>query len=164
MKKILTGAFLLNGKKARIVCTLRDTDGYISITGCVFPYRCKTAHIAGCCHEEIVKAFPKLKKFINLHLNDCETGLPMHCYSNALFHLVNGKSEYTKEMLQLTDRELLELSALAEYGLHKKHNSWGVSCDKQAEELFSNTCRKMGVETRLRKQMEEFYKYCDTIK
>ena len=163
MKKILHGTFLLDGETARINRTIRDVDGYVSITAEIYPYRCGTPRIAGCCHEYIVKAFPKLKKYINLHLNDCETALPMHCYSNALYWIVNGQSEHAKESLQLTDRELMELQALAEYGLHKKHNSWGISCDKQAEEIFANECRKMGVETRLRKQMDEFYKYVETL-
>ena len=163
MKKILRSTFLLYGQRARIICVIQDIDGYISITGSVFPYKCKTAHFCGCCHEYIVKAFPKLKKYINLHLNDCKTALPMHCYSNALYHLMNGKPEYTKDSLQLTDRELLELQALVNYGLHKSYKYGIWCCDQQAQDLFANTCRKMGIEDRLRKQMADFYDYVNTL-
>jgi hypothetical protein len=43
----------------------------------------------GCMHEEIVKARPDLKIFIDLHLCDYK-GIPIHCVSNGFYHLIEG--------------------------------------------------------------------------
>jgi len=43
----------------------------------------------GCCHEEIIKHFPNLKMFVDLHLCDY-TGAPMYPSANGLYHLTNG--------------------------------------------------------------------------
>lgn len=43
----------------------------------------------GCCHEEILKARPDLKIFVDLHLCDY-LGIPMHPTANGLYHLKNG--------------------------------------------------------------------------
>lgn len=47
-------------------------------------------HIAaGCCHEEILRAFPQFKIFVDLHLCDYK-GNPMHATANGLYHLREG--------------------------------------------------------------------------
>lgn len=44
---------------------------------------------AGACHEEILKHFPELKQFVDLHLCDF-SGAPMHPVSNMLYFIKNG--------------------------------------------------------------------------
>lgn len=45
--------------------------------------------MGGCCHEEILEAFPQFKSFINLHLCDWE-GVPMYAVANGYYHLKQG--------------------------------------------------------------------------
>ena len=57
MKKVLSTKYMYEGKQARITCIIEDINGYISITGAITPYRCRSAHVCGCIHDEIIKAF-----------------------------------------------------------------------------------------------------------
>ena len=165
MKKIINGKTDYCGKTARIYCTITDNDGYISITGDVIPYRCKTAHLMGCIHDEIAKAFPKLKKYLWLHLVKLD-GSVIYEVENTLFNLINGNIEAAKNCLGCaTDEELQKLDSLATYGIHKKtnHGCDGVwfSASKDGEELFAKEVEKLGLKQRRLAAIKEFYAFLE---
>jgi hypothetical protein len=73
----------------------------------------------GCCHDEILKAKPQLKIFINLHLCDYK-GIPTYAVENGFYHLENGfnstktedknfKSKFC-EYYRITDGQFHKLS------------------------------------------------------
>lgn len=87
-----------SGIKADIIVNIRLNDecknGHqdFAITASVYKAgrRSDRACLAGgCCHDEILKVFPELKIFIDLHLADC-SGIPMYAVENGLYHLRNG--------------------------------------------------------------------------
>lgn len=62
----------------------RKDEDYKVFNGKNYTFDC-----GGCIHDEILKARPDLKIFVDLHLCDY-TGCPMHTTANGFYHLTNG--------------------------------------------------------------------------
>ena len=92
-----TTSKIIGGKNIIVSIRLNDEcrNGHqdFSITGDI--YKANLAKIdrnhlmGGCIHDEILKAFPEFKIFIDLHLCDFE-GVPMHAVANGFYHLSEG--------------------------------------------------------------------------
>lgn len=87
----------VNGKNANVTIRLDDQckNGHqdFSVTGEIYeadkPKIDKYLISAGCCHDDILEAFPELQIFVDLHLCDFE-GNHMCPVSNGFYHLKNG--------------------------------------------------------------------------
>lgn len=123
INKTLQAVTTYEGKPARIACTVTNKNGYISITGELIPYRCRTPHHCGCIHEEIIKTFPKLRPFLWLHLTN-DDGSRIHEVENSLYMIANDDEEAAQILLHCTDNEIRELSALVHNGLHRSPTPW----------------------------------------
>lgn len=145
MKKIFNATMNYNGKPARIACTVTDKDGYISITGELTPYRCRTPHVCGCIHEEISKAFPKLRPFLWLHCVNLD-GSVTYEIENSLYMIANDDEKAAQSVLHCTDDEILELSALVHNGLHRSPTWWGYKDNRQGYEVKGEDSRRVYAE------------------
>ena len=56
--------------------------------------------MGGCCHDEVVKAFPHLKPFIKWHLTSSDG--PMHYIANTVYHASNKDWNGKKKERELT--------------------------------------------------------------
>lgn len=63
----------------------------------------------GCDHEEIIKHFPELKKFIPLHCCWAD-GSPSYPVENGIYHIQHSTPETAKKYLRVTDDEFIALS------------------------------------------------------
>lgn len=170
MKKILNGKTLYYGKPARIKATITDENGYISITGELTPYRCRTAHVFGCIHEEIEKAFPALKPYIWLHLVNLD-GSVMHEIANTLYFLANDDTKAAQKHLHCTDDEILRLSAFVRYGLHREKTvyNYGETGEKayhitgDGVQLFEKELKKYNFASRRKAAINNFYNVLNTL-
>ncbi len=88
----------LYGEKADIIVEIRLNDECkngnqdFAITADIYKAgkRGDKNHISGgCCHDEILKAFPEFKIFVSLHLCDYK-GIPMYAVENGFYHLTTG--------------------------------------------------------------------------
>ncbi len=166
MKKVIRRKYNYCGKPARIVCKITDKDGYISITGEVTPYRCRTPHLCGCIHGEIAKAFPKIEKYLWLHLVNLD-GSVMYEAENTLYHLINDNVNAARLTLGCaTEEELRELDALATYGIHKtRHKSFKGSdwftADNDGKELFKKAVDKLNLKSRRLAAISDFCEFLE---
>ena len=72
--------------------TIHSTHDFLKITidtSKGFSITARTKDSFGCLHDEILKARPDLKPFVDLHLSDLE-GVPMHAVENGFYWLAGA--------------------------------------------------------------------------
>lgn len=104
--------FVENGEKYTITVTAKLADECKN-GHCDFSITADIVRIArngrlvlaggGCCHEEIAKHFPELRKFLHLHLCNY-LGMPTYPEANGQYFVAEGKEKAT-EYLRLQDGE-----------------------------------------------------------
>jgi hypothetical protein len=68
--------------------SISKQDPYFSLTGYGKNPKDRNDEFGGCCHENIVKAFPSLEPYIKWHLFAYPSG-PMHYIANTIWHAGN---------------------------------------------------------------------------
>ena len=98
----------------------------------------------GCCHEEIAKHFPELRKFIPLHLCNY-LGMPMYPEANGQYFVNEGKEKAT-EYLRLQDGEFEVLA---------------VAKDKAERPYFKYLLFSLGIVERWQSEANEFIAFLE---
>lgn len=102
----------------------------------------------GCIHEDILKHWPELKQFVDLHLCNF-LGQPMYPIANGIYHIKRSLS-VAKEYLRITDAEAAELYLASEekdffkYKLYKMGivSRWKEESDRAIARLEEMTDTK----------------------
>nr|DAH35771.1 MAG TPA: hypothetical protein [Caudoviricetes sp.] len=78
-----------------------------SVTADIYEYKKNGRTVwysGGCCHEEILKHFPKFNQFVNLHLCDCY-GVPLYAVENGFYLIGKESKEKVMDYLRVTEEE-----------------------------------------------------------
>lgn len=117
LKHTVSKIYLDNGNTYKVIATIKLNDECKngtcswSITGILQQKKGNGRFYDighGCIHEEILKASPKLKMFVDLHLCDWR-GTPLYPVENGYYFLQKDKKQ-AKEYLRVTDEEMEILS------------------------------------------------------
>lgn len=117
LKHTVSKIYLDNGNTYKVIATIKLHDECKnnicswSVTGTLYLKKGNGRFYdigGGCIHEEILKAFPKLKMFVDLHLCDWR-GTPLCPVENGYYFLQEDKKQ-AKEYLRVTDEEMEILS------------------------------------------------------
>lgn len=117
LKHTVSKIYLDNGNTYKVIATIKLNDecknGMCSwsITGILYQKKGNGRFYDighGCIHEGILKASPKLKMFVDLHLCDWR-GTPLYPVENGYYFLQKDKKQ-AKEYLRVTDEEMEILS------------------------------------------------------
>lgn len=100
----------------------------------------------GCCHEEILKAKPDLKIFVDLHLADVN-GAPMYAVANGFYHLSEGFNN-TKPNDSSFKAEYCDYYRLTE-------KQFDVLSTSEDETIFAYHLSKLGIIEQWKKQANE---------
>lgn len=101
--------------KVRLSDDCKNGFNEFAITGTIYERQPNGRWIitgGGCCHEEILRFFPKLKPFVNLHLSDAK-GAPMYPDANGFYHLQNSGKDVVMRHLRISEEEFDQIATTA---------------------------------------------------
>lgn len=127
--------------------------------------------MGGCCHEEILKAYPEFKIFVDLHLAD-STGAPMYAIENGYYHMTNLDNDNSKaitmDYLRISENEYNQIKDLDKLQFTCKLFSLGIvdRWKREADEAikilegltgneFESKATKKAVEPLKREELKE---------
>ncbi|MDH6354709.1 hypothetical protein M2132_001038 [Dysgonomonas sp. PH5-45] len=101
----------------------------------------------GCCHDEILKYFPKFKIFVDLHLSDY-SGAPMYATENGYYWFTQDRKT-ALEYLRITDEEYDNIQGY----IAQKNN--GLIETQFNKVYFGEALQHFGIVDRWRKEAKE---------
>ena len=108
----------------------------------------------GCCHEEIIKAFPEFKIFVDLHLCDY-LGIPMFASANGYYHLKNGfnNTPVTSENFKNSFCEYYRIS----------ENEFNILNKSHSETHYAINLIELGIPAKWKAQADEAIKILEEL-
>ncbi len=107
IRKIIDGHLIIVEYGLRRIGTQAP---YFSITAEIYEsvHKSRNPVMCGCCHDEVLQAFPDMRDIVSLHLSDID-GVPMHAVENGWYWLSAAKGDNTWE--KTGDKDFVQITA-----------------------------------------------------
>ena len=111
----------------------------------------------------ILSLAPWLEKYVQLSGVSSKTGVtPYWWIENSMYHLLNNDMDlFCRMMPTITNEEILEIKALADYGIHKEGRVGHFHASgKSSIGVYENAIRSMNIPERSKQLIKELEQQC----